>query len=707
MRIYGLLAVVLLAGAFCRGAWITVDDDGPADFSSIQQAINYARNGDEIVVKEGVYREEVSFAGKAIIVRSRAPQKPEVVEATVIEAAGIYAVRFDFGEGAGSVLRGFTIRGGGIRCYGGAPTIEWNVIRDCAGVGIFCENGAAPVVQWNVIRDNGGRGIEGSAGPIRYNEIRGNAGGVSYCSGEIRANIISENTIVVPGYGGGLYQCSGAVLDNTIVNNRAAHSGGALYACSGEIAGNVIVANEAQFQGGGLWSCHGPIHHNIIAGNRSPSGGGLYGCLGFIYNNTIAGNRSGLGAAVYNCGVIYNNIIAFNEADEGGGIYGLGDSSYNVFYENRGGHFGGGAMAGPGDVVGDPRFVQAGFWDPNGTAEPDDDFWVDGDWHVKSQAGRWDPLSRRWVQDDVTGAGVDAGDPNSDWRQEFWPHGKLINTGAYGGTAQASMSLSDVGKRADLNLDEVVDYLDLELLAEHWLVKDTLVREDLDRDGIVDFRDFALLLEQWEPQLPVPEPPIPDPMTWAVEPYATSPTTIAMVATTATSTDGTDVEYYFECVDDPNFNSGWISFGPGEPAMWEDTGLDPGYTFSYRVKARNKGNRLETGWSQIRSARTPSDDVTPPSPDPMQWEVEPHEVWGGGGTFDYYASMVAAEATDDSGVVEYFFECTTDERFSSGWQTSPEYTVRVGHFKQGHRFRVKARDKYGNETGWSTELVAD
>jgi len=101
-------------------------------------------------------------------------------------------------------------------------------------------------------------------------------------------------------------------------------------------------------------------------------------------------------------------------------------------------------------------------------------------------------------------------------------------------------------------------------------------------------------------------------------------------------------------------------------------------------------------------------DLLPPTPDPMTWASEPKEVRIGTGTFDYYAQMTAAEASDDSGDVEYFFQCTTESGFSSGWQKSRDYSVKVGRTGQRHRFRVKARDlsPSRNETGWSIELPA-
>ena len=42
-----------------------------------------------------------------------------------------------------------------------------------------------------------------------------------------------------------------------------------------------------------------------------------------------------------------------------------------------------GGWPGEGNIDADPCFVEPGYWDPNGTPEdPNDDFWVDGDYHL-------------------------------------------------------------------------------------------------------------------------------------------------------------------------------------------------------------------------------------------------------------------------------------------------------------------------------------
>ena len=120
-----------------------------------------------------------------------------------------------------------------------------------------------------------------------------------------------------------------------------------------------------------------------------------------------------------------------------------------------------------------------------------------GDYHVKSQIGRWDSNSQSWVKDSVTSLCIDTGNPASDRSAELWPHGGRVNMGAYGGTAQASMSLSQVGNIADLNLDGKVDLLDYNLLTDEWPLQEVLLKADLNRNGRIDAADLKILCENW------------------------------------------------------------------------------------------------------------------------------------------------------------------------------------------------------------------
>ncbi len=90
-------------------------------------------------------------------------------------------------------------------------------------------------------------------------------------------------------------------------------------------------------------------------------------------------------------------------------------------------------------------------------------------------------------------------------------------------------------------------------------------------------------------------------------------------------------------------------------------------------------------------------DQLPPSPDPMTWEVEPIAV----GTRTIY--MEATTATDRSGGVEYFFDCSVDA-FDSGWQTSPIYYRGEYTLNGTYQFSVKARDAKSN-VGQSSDVI--
>lgn len=73
----------------------------------------------------------------------------------------------------------------------------------------------------------------------------------------------------------------------------------------------------------------------------------------------------------------------------------------------------------------------------------DDPLFVDparGDYHLRSERGRYWPEHDVWVLDNVTSPCIDAGDPNDDFSREPLPNGGRVNVGAFGGTPFASRS---------------------------------------------------------------------------------------------------------------------------------------------------------------------------------------------------------------------------------------------------------------------------
>ena len=194
-------------------------------------------------------------------------------------------------------------------------------------------------------------------------------------------------------------------------------------------------------------------------------------------------------------------------------------------------------------------------------------------------------------------------------------------------------------------------------------------------------------------------PPSPDPMTWLAVPLANSSTSIIMTATTASDTSG-PVEYFFEETsgNPGGDNSGWIS-----SSTYEDAGLTPNTTYTYRVQARdNSANQNETDFSTEASAATPDEgstgDTEPPTPNPSQWEITPRVVPSG---ITYRHTMTAVTATDATPPVEYYFECVSGGGSNSGWISTPSYTVYDLWAPNHSAYKVRTRDALGNIGEWS------
>jgi hypothetical protein len=365
-------------------------------------------------------------------------------------------------------------------------------------------------------------------------------GGVYKCFGSIVNCKVTCNSAV---YGGGVYECYGSIINCVITKNAALDLGGGIKNCYGPIKNCVISRNDSWRDSAGLQNCHGLIDGCLIVGNRAlAADSGGVGGGGTLVNCIVSGNWAQLdGGGMGGSYEVSNCIISGNRAGRNGGAvrgWGLGSGTLrnctivgNWAGQNSGAiHYFGqvvdnciiwdnhsndssalglivtplyscieGGSEGLGCIGTDPRFVSPGSWtDPCGTpSELSDDIWVDGDYHPKSEVGRWDPCTSSWVQDAVTSPCIDAGDPYSDWTNELWPHGGRINMGSYGGTPQASMSLSSIGNVADLNNDGSVDFLDLDLFGDKWSVQKALLSQDMDRNGIVDGRDYAIIALNW------------------------------------------------------------------------------------------------------------------------------------------------------------------------------------------------------------------
>jgi predicted outer membrane repeat protein len=259
---------------------------------------------------------------------------------------------------------------------------------------------------------------------------------------------------------------SDVLLTGCEFRQNAGFSGAAIHARGGrtDVLRCAFSSNCVRSRGGSIDSRIGKllIEQSLFSGNSAgEQGGALYTSQNetIISNCTFANNRASLdgGAIATYCEdstKLVDSILRRNSSPRGPATFvgeyldGSHPSTVAVSYclLERGqsdvaldSHCT--LVWGEGNIAGDPCFAMPGFWDPNGMADdPNDDFWVEGDYHLKSQAGRWDPNSQNWVMDDVTSPCIDAGDPNSPVEDEPVPNGARVNMGAYGGTAEASKS---------------------------------------------------------------------------------------------------------------------------------------------------------------------------------------------------------------------------------------------------------------------------
>ncbi|MBN2129008.1 MAG: right-handed parallel beta-helix repeat-containing protein [Sedimentisphaerales bacterium] len=231
---------------------------------------------------------------------------------------------------------------------------------------------------------------------------------------------------------GGAVCIAGSINDCVFNGNKAVHGGAAGALAPGVNAANCLfVGNRALARGweeasGGAIRCANERRHRWLRSGTVR----LTDC-------TFHDNRAEYGAALYNerADVSVVNCI-FRDGPLA--IWDTEGTDTAVRYSSIEG-----GRPGTGNIDAEPCFAAPGHWDPNGTPDdPNDDVWVDGDYHLKSQAGRWDPNTQDWVIDDVTSPCIDAGLPNSPVAFEPFPNGGIINMGAYGGTAEASKSPS-------------------------------------------------------------------------------------------------------------------------------------------------------------------------------------------------------------------------------------------------------------------------
>jgi len=388
-------AVALLAGLHLSAATLHVSLDSPnpsppfatwaTAATNIQQAVDAASAGDEVVVTNGVYATGGRAAGTNALLNRVAVDKPLTLRSvngpqlTIIQGHQVTGTINDAGAirgvymADGARLSGFTVTNG-------ATLATWNAWEgrpEHSGGGVYCDSTNAVLTNCLIIGNSASGSGGGARGGSLYsctltnNSSEWFGGGASGAT--LYSCLLTGNSASVAGGGAN----GGALHDCTLTANSAEQGGGAavsiLYDC-------LITANSASLYGGG--AVGGNLFNCRLTGNSADmNGGGVRN--GVLYNCVLAANRAENGSAAcgtYDWGgdacVLYNCTLVNNEAAASGCAVARlvgprGDCRlYNcIIYGNRGANHSDSASieyscttplpGGLGNIDADPRFLDA------------------------------------------------------------------------------------------------------------------------------------------------------------------------------------------------------------------------------------------------------------------------------------------------------------------------------------------------------------
>lgn len=246
--LFTTLAITVLSAIAFAETW-TVDDDGEADFNSIQSAIDAASNGDEIFVGPGTYTSSneavLEVAKKGLSISST-----EGAEVTIID--GEY-------------------QNAGVYCHAnGVLTLDGFSIQKCTndkGAGIDCDSGIITILNCEV-----------------KNNTASERGGAAYCQGNSVASFSScifSNNNANNGGAIGLIDSNVSIDECTFENNTATSSGGAIRAypeSSPYVTNSTFTGNNANIGGAVRMMSVGTLcqfTECLFRGNSATTGGAV------------------------------------------------------------------------------------------------------------------------------------------------------------------------------------------------------------------------------------------------------------------------------------------------------------------------------------------------------------------------------------------------------------------------------------------------
>jgi hypothetical protein len=301
--------------------------------TGIQSAVNYAEDGDTVLVTNGLYLIQTQID----VTNGISLQSVNGAFTTIVDASRICRVMYVSHSNAS--LQGFTISQG----------------QEEEGAGIYSMGAEISrcVVVSNHASDGGG--IYAVDSKVWNCEIKYNYGDIWSIPGGCGGDLYN--------YGGGIYSSNSTIVGCHICDNLAS-GGGSIATYCGYYFCNVA--------GGGVYSVDSLFQNCLIAGNRAsviairePWGGGAGGgglCVrnSTVYNCTIADNTahcriytypesgSAGGVRAFENDIFKNCIIANNTADLHANYIGITSATYTCSSP---------LLAGTGNIADDPAFV--------------------------------------------------------------------------------------------------------------------------------------------------------------------------------------------------------------------------------------------------------------------------------------------------------------------------------------------------------------
>jgi hypothetical protein len=239
--------------------------------TNIQDAVDVATVGDEVVVTNGIYA-----SGAKTLPLSKGLSRLAVTNAVTVRSVN----GPQFTAIQGSQNPGTTNGAGAVRCVA--------LVFGASLVGFTLTNGATS------FDDVLGGGVEA------YNPPQGQFPLVSNC-------VIVNNSSYI--YGGG---ASGCLLCNCTLTGNSSSSGGG--AVGGVLRNCILAGNTAGILGGGV--LQSVLYNCLVCSNRSNNSGGGADSA-FLYNCTVTGNWALWAGGGASFGLLYNCVIYFNTAASG------------------------------------------------------------------------------------------------------------------------------------------------------------------------------------------------------------------------------------------------------------------------------------------------------------------------------------------------------------------------------------------------------